>query len=222
MSLFNFRTFAEHVSNSDQIVVGEGLIKTYPVANLKKALGKKIKNLGIKKIQEYQTFTGIPIGLVLTVPVQTHINEIKKILDVYGYYIGIQRGESIQVKPKYPFRVNKEDLPQYAYHIASRLRIKKIFQQGLVPRDSETLFSHPGSRIYLFVSKTENDIVSLKHMLADAKNTDPNRLTVLRIDLVEPFYYIDTNFQEGTLSDDSFGIFTVQNILPSHITKIDI
>jgi hypothetical protein len=59
-------------------------------------------------------------------------------------------------------------------------------------------------------------------MLADAKNTDPNRLTALRIDLVEPFYYIDTNFQEGTLSDDSFGIFTVQNILPSHITKIDI
>jgi hypothetical protein len=222
MSFFNFKTFFEYIKSNDQKIINEGLIKTYPVDTLRKALGTKINELGIKKIQVYSTFTGIPIGLALTVPVLEHFDKIKEILNVYGYYIGLQRGENIQVEPKYPFRVTRDQLPKKAYHVSRRARDKKIMLKGLSPRDSETLFNHPGGRIYLLVTKEIDDIINLKEMLAASKNIEQDELVVFEVDLNEPFYYFDSNLQEGTISDNSFGIFTMQNISPGFLTKTDI
>ncbi len=219
---YNIKTFSEYVQNNDNVLAVEGLIKTYPVKNLREALGLKIKQLGIKKIQEYTTFTGIPIGLVLTVPLQSHIDEIKKIIDVRGYYISLQRGETIQIEPKYPVRISTDSLPEYAYHITPKVKEKKIKQKGLSPRDSETFFKHTGSRIYLFITKEVDDIQELKEMLAASRNLNPDQLMTLKVILNEPFYYIDTNLQEGIISDESFGIFTMQNISPTFLTATDL
>lgn len=219
---YNIRTFSEYIQNNDNLLTTEGLIKTYPVKNLREALGIRAKQLGIKKNQEYTTFTGVPIGIVLTVPLQSHIDEIKKIVDTYGYYISLQRGETVQIEPKYPIRIPTNILPEYAYHITPKAKEKKIKQKGLSPRESETFFKHTGSRIYLFITKEENDIQELKKILAASRDLDPDQLMTFKVNLNEPFYYIDTNLQEGIISDESFGIFTMQNILPTFLTATDL
>jgi hypothetical protein len=217
---WNFKTFSEYVNVQDLKVLKEGLIKTYPVSSLKKSLLSKKSELDIQKIQETLTFNNLPIGLSVFIGNSIFLSEIKKILDLFGYYIGLQRGSIIQVEPKYPFRIDKKNLPEFAYHITLKSRLNKILFKGLSPRNSETFFKHPSNRIYLLIAEKDSEILNLKTLLAYNKNLDSKELSVLKVHLGEPFYYIDTNLQIGTLSESCFGIFTTENISANFIKEM--
>ena len=89
----------------------------------------------------------------------------------------------------------------------------------MTPKDSKTFFKHPGNRIYLFVTKSLQDVLVLKELLRKTFSAREQNvgLSVLEIDLWSEVYYLDPNLEPKDVSNNSFGIFTLRNISPELI-----
>lgn len=217
------QTFVDYFNRENELVLQEGLITTYPASAFEHALktnfGDSIKNLFVDK-----NFLGFKTKLELHLKNTSKLKDIEKFADTYGYHFGAFQSNPpvVQIEPKYPFKVFKDDLPEKAYHITRNEHLQTILKKGLTPKNSKTFFKHPGNRIYLFVVRNLKDVLTLKELLRKTFSAREQNvgLSVLEIDLWSEVYYLDPNLEPKDISSDSFGIFTLRNIPPQLIKFI--
>lgn len=214
------QSFADYFNEESKLVLQEGLIKTYPADAFEYALKTKFKDC-IKELFADKNFLGFKTKIELHLKDTSELKQIEEFADTYGYHFGAFKDNPpmVQIEPKYPFQVFKDNLPAKAYHITRNEHLHSILKNGLTPKNSKTFFKHPGNRIYLFVTKSLQDVLVLKELLrktfsAREKNVG---LSVLEIDLWSEIYYLDPNLEPKDVSNNSFGIFTLRNISPKLI-----
>lgn len=230
-------------------MVNEGLIHTYP----KKSLIKFLNNFGLTvEPFEYSAADDYQHEITKTIDatvskdliknIEKYSKELGESLFLYGYSIAniIEDIENnlwkIIIEPKFPSEISTKNLNVPFYHITYKQYLSKIYKIGLTPRDSRTIFSHPGGRIYLIQTKDINNLNSLKFVLANSRyeNTKkkyPNypkkqleeikseNMVVLKIDIDGLKLFEDPMFpsRKGTFN----ACFTTQNIHPSKIEKTE-
>jgi len=156
-------------------------------------------------------------------------------LSVYGYFVGqiIPKNSFNQYKlliePKYPTPLSNEDkLEAPFYHITYNFYLPKIQKIGLSPRESTTVFSHPGGRIYLIQVNDNSLLHRLKSQLSNSKiengkskgiknleRFSVDNMVVLEIDHPNELYR-DPMFPK---SKNYNAVFTTQNIHPNNIRQ---
>ncbi len=228
-------------------MVNEGLINTYPKKTLIKFLeefGLDVEPFKYSQRDDYQhditKIINTTISKKLIKNIKEYSKELVESLFLYGYSIAniIEDDENnlwkIIIEPKFPSEITTNNLNVPFYHITYRQYMSKIDKIGLNPRDSRTIFSHPGGRVYLIQTKDVNNINSLKFLLANSRyeNTKkkyPNypkdqleeikseNMVVLKIDVSGLKLYEDPMFpsKKGTFN----ACFTTQNIHPSKINN---
>ena len=214
------QSFIDYFNREDQLVLQEGLIKTFPAEVFEHALKKNFRS-NIKHLYVDKNFLGFKTKFELHLNDTSKLKEIEALSDTYGYHFGAFQNDPpmVQIEPKYPFEIHKNELPEKAYHITRNEHLEAILKNGLTPKNSKTFFKHPGNRIYLFVTKSLQDVLALKQLL---KNTFSARernvgLSVLEVDLWAEVYYFDPNLEPKDVSNNSFGIFTLRNVPPQLI-----
>lgn len=214
------QSFIDYFNREDQLVLEEGLIKTYPAEAFEHALKTKFKDC-IKQLFVDKNFLGLKTKFELHLTDTSKLKEMESFADTYGYHFGAFKDNPpmIQIEPKFPFKVFKNDLPKKAFHITRNEHLESILKHGLTPKDSKTFFKHPGNRIYLFVTKSVQDVLVLKELLRKTFSAREQNvgLSVLEIDLWSEVYYLDPNLEPKDVSNNSFGIFTLRNISPELI-----
>ena len=214
------QSFINYFNREEQLVLQEGLFKTYPAEAFEHALKTNFKDY-IKELFVDKNFLGFKTKFELHLRNSSKLKEIEKFADTYGYHFGAFQNNppTIQIEPKYPFRVFKKDLPEKAFHITRNEHLPSILENGLTPKDSKTFFKHPGNRIYLFVTKNLQDVLALKELLRQTFSARERNLglSVLAVDLWAEVYYLDPNLEPKDVSNNSFGIFTLRNVPPELI-----
>ena len=206
----NMRTFLDYYKEEKQLKLNEGLITSYPIDKLKTHLGNTLRN----KILNMSIIR----GKLLVQPKNPEVaEEVKRIGDVYGYHTGTKKDYVIQLEPKYPTEILARELPKIVYHVTEERFLPSIRKIGLRPGSSESKMYVHSERIYLLVLINEKDLNHDIKALIEAFNyTEP---AVLKVQLTEPFYYVDPNVMPGIFSDNCFGIFTLRNIRPELIQE---
>ena len=225
----NFYTWlVEREQKEDELLLNEGLTKSFPVDSLIQDISRRYKN--IQYNQKDGTFT------VENIPLR-HKEALKRKLDSYGYFIANEMKHdnvpnifSILVEPKFPTEIPYfylHDKIRYCYHITSDKYIEKIKKIGLVPKQSNRKFYQTsGNRIYFLISDDpRNDIPLLKSMIvSDDKRKEilkqPKKYYLLRINFHElnndiVFYRDPRLIPEGPFKGQ--GIFTLRNIPPDKL-----
>ena len=206
--------------------LNEGLIVSHDVKKLKSKLyrtfGTKIINSYldfdlVKKFQKSPNKYGTPVTLELQFDsITDNIKiEIDDILEFFGYYIAKQFGDDdknpiLQIEPKYGVEFIPRDWnTKFLYHLTATKNINKIFEIGLLPKNTKTTFNHTGTRTYMFYTKNINYITALSNILKRDK-LEPN-ITLLKIK-VEPwdkFYLDDTTTIANSLPYEINGIISI-------------
>ena len=214
------QSFINYFNREDQLVLEEGLIKTFPAEAFEYALKTNFKE-HIKELFVDKNFLGFKTKFELHLKNTSKLSEIEDFANTYGYHFGAfqDKPPMVQIEPKYPFKVFKSDLPKKAYHITRNEHLQTILKNGLTPKDSKTFFNHPGNRIYLFVTKSLQDVLTLKELLRQTFSARERNvgLSVLEVDLWAEVYYLDPNLEPKDISSNSFGIFTLRNVPPELI-----
>jgi hypothetical protein len=229
-------------------MVNEGLIHTYP----KKTLIKFLKEFGLTVVPtDYSSNDNYQHEITKTIDakiakksvknIEEYFEKLKNELFPYGYNIGriIQDFSHYKfiIEPKFPKEVSlsiNSNIP--FFHITYKYLLPKIEKIGLTPRDSNTIFTHPGGRIYLIQTSDISNIQFLKYPLSigrenKIKKSDVNypakfldqikvdNMIVLKIDVDGLKLFEDPMFpsKKGTFN----ACFTTQNIHPSNIKKTD-
>lgn len=216
----NHQSFVDYFNNEFKLVLQEGLTTTYPASAFEHALKTNFKE-HIKDLFVDKNFLGFKTKFELHLNNTSKLKDIKKFADTYGYHFGAFKDNPpmVQIEPKYPYKLFKNDLPEKAYHITRNEHLQTILNKGLTPKESKTFFKHPGNRIYLFVTKNLQDVLKLKELLRKTFSAREQNagLSVLEIDLWSEVYYLDPNLEPKDISNNSLGIFTLRNIPPQLI-----
>ena len=212
-------------------ILTEGLITSYPFSSVLAMLHTKYGN-SITHIQadpltpsiKNDKVAGISLYIKNTIFNQKLLNDIKKDIDVYGYFVAFYEKYNIMetgifIEPKFPFIVDKKYLKNKRFfHITNANILNKIKKIGLTPRESQTNFEHPGNRIYLMASKNTDLINDFKMTLCKRKKWDINNIVTLEINPKNLEFYIDPNFNNDNIKSD-IAVFTFQNI-PTYSIKV--
>lgn len=233
-----------------QDLLSEGLIKTHKFSDFKYWLNRNFES-------RYGTMTPTDEDYprsVLYVTLESNTKEqmpllfkdLEKFINTFGYFIGKTipddfdlRLWKIIIEPKFPVKLDRVRAYPNFYHITHKKYLPKIKKIGLTPRDTQTMFTHPGGRIYLIntTSKHNKIIPDMMSALAMSKNLtaqkqnptkyikmasrnlewDSDELVLLKIALPEDYtvYYdpmLPINEYEGNA-----GTFVTQNITPNLI-----
>jgi hypothetical protein len=215
----------------EKSILSEGLIASYPSENVISMLIRKYGNIithiqsdpFVKSIEADKT-SGISLYIKKTELTGQTLQNIKKDVDVYGYFIAFVKKYNILemgifIEPKFPFILNKKYLKgKKLYHTTNIKNLKKIEKIGLTPKDSQTTFNHLSNRIYLMVSKTPSFIDQFKTTLAKNKNWLSEDMITFEVDPSNLELYVDPNFDNDVLKD--VAVFTFKNIPPHHLKRI--
>lgn len=215
----------------DERILTEGLITSYPISNVMIMLNNDYKDVithmqadPIISKKSNVNSSGVSLYVDTNVVDKEFITKLSQRLGVYGYFISLSekyndKEFSLFIEPKYPFKLERKYLKDMmCWHITHRKYLNKITKIGLVPRDSETHFSHDGNRIYLFFTNENEQVQGLKHTLGKSKGFSHKEMIPLRIELPEKIdVYIDPSFGDN----ESFtGGFIFSNIPPTNITYV--
>lgn len=225
----DFGRFTKSLRNKYDPLIQEGLITSYPVNNVLSMLGKKYKNITSyiqsDPFHKDSETAGISLYLKTSEINDNIINDLKRDLNVYGYFIALQdkyndKETSFFIEPKYSFLVDKKYLKnKRCFHITHEKYLDKIFKIGLIPRNSQTHFSFNGERIYLMFSDNDYVIRKFGNVLAKSKNWEPSDLRLLEIfnhDTLD--VYLDINFEN---IPRNIATFTFDNIYPENVKILD-
>lgn len=225
-----FKTLYEDSLEEDQLVLKEGLIKTFPILSFKLKVLKTFKK-DLIHIDIIKSFN-IDTSLLIVLKDEESLEDIKKLADAYGYHLGFTKSvtyrgksyKSYQFDPKYPTIIPSKYLPEFGYHITANKNLKSIFKIGLTPKNSKTAFEHPGNRIYLLFSNSREGILAFKNIikqhLSKRGEKDIN-LSVLKVTInKDVVHYFDPNLQPRDVHKDCFGVFVLRNIPPAYLEII--
>jgi hypothetical protein len=216
--------------------INEGLITSYP----KNKVIKYLFNLdwgGVElEFSSFQSTSTIDIYVTLDsnyTDIEEFENSLNNDLNVYGYFIGKISPKNaynqypIIIEPKYPLLLSDEDkIESPLYHITYDFYLPKINKVGLTPRESTTVFSHPGGRIYLIQTRQLNLLDLLKKRLSQSKIETAQLRGIKNIERfksenmvvleVEPSgkLFLDPMFPT---SKSYNAVFITENIGPEHI-----
>lgn len=231
-------------------IISEGLIRSYDSDVYLRLLNKQLIELGVfgSSVDTEPSslfYHGDNDKMILSTDRNiAHYPEIKRLNKVCGYVIiGVKKADRLffttieKVFPQkepldfaniaYFFNLKLGDYG--LYHVTRSDLSEKIKKIGLTPRDTQTTFNHPGSRIYLFFCYGWDDLMSVK-MVAKilAKNralrNKTSDLPAYSIFKINPPNDIKFYFDPSLSKKDGFngfGIFTNQNIPPEYIKEID-
>jgi len=192
------RSFDQYFNSTFKSFLNEGLIKTYPVDHLKRALDKTnfISDFEtrISTTENGQRDDSRVITLIFSSrsmfdnyefinDIESDIEKLKNIVNAFGFFIGhITKFTNTRLPTKnnnraFHYRISiepkypsnaKTDIDDF-YHVTYQHYVPKISKLGLTPRTSKTSFTHPGNRIYLLKTNNVERIVDLMMVLSDNK-----------------------------------------------------
>lgn len=215
------KTFDELVDQ--YLPLNEGLIVSYDVQKLKARIFELFKNkIAYAEITPSSEFdkedskygTALTIGIFFKESLLgEERKKLEKILNVFGYYISFvnETGKSFQIEPRYTVEfIPKEWGVQSLYHITPKKNIPKIMKQGLLAKQSQTKFDHPPDRIYMFVAKTNDVLITWMKILAESKKINLDEMGVIEVK-VRPYqkYYLDDT---TTLDNILLAVYTTTAI----------
>lgn len=218
----------ERTEKEDNLLLNEGLIKTFSVDSLIEDLSRRYKKI------EYNQKSG---NLIIDEIPLKQKEALKRKLNTYGYFIGDEQIDdknssifSALIEPKFPTEIPfsiLHDKIKYFYHITTDKYIEKIKSIGLIPKESNRdFYKTSGNRIYFLISDDpRNDVPLLKQMLVSddkRKSTlkQPKKYYLLRINFHElnrdmVFYRDPRLFPDNKFKGQ--GIFTLSNVPPNKI-----
>jgi len=227
-------TFDQYVDQ--RCILREGLIVSYDKEILKSKLFSEFKknisyveDVPIYKTEKNYKF-GTPNTLTFLIKNLSDFDENKflKILDAFGYFLVKNEKyddekKIYQIEPKYPIKIDKKEFHGFrVFHVTDIKNLEKIKKNGLVAKESDTLFKHPNNRIYFFATNDpEKYLPRLKEIISKGKNAQ-NDFIVFEIqidDLPMDDIYLDESFQQNFGS--YFAFFVLDAIYPSQLKLTD-
>ena len=218
-------------------MINEGLITSYPKSSVVKFLQSISDDTNQLKITSTKDDTTIDILIsIQNQDINSFSEQLSQKLKVYGYYIGKTNKQNdfgdykLLLEPKYPELLTKEELLSCPfYHMTHEMAVPKIKKNGLTPRDSTTLFTHPGGRIYLIQTKDiglldrlKREIIKHRSWLSGeplskySKHWTIENMACLEVKIPDGIkIYKDPMFPVGP---DHNAVFTTSNIGPEYIT----
>mgnify|MGYP000845372205 CR=1 FL=1 len=214
-----------------QIILSEGLIKTYPIDYV------------VSRIRKIPGFKFIDIlydepRITHTIRISISKDEYEKfkkefddILNVTGYDISSFGYYGMIIEPKFPVSTNYQEWSNDFYHVTLADNVEKIQKIGLIPKSStRPNFGYTQNRTYLFWTKTPKIHLHIigRELYNDRLQIYPNaksEYTGLKVDIeglknFEIFY--DPQFTKDSLDDNTVGVFVLDNIHPKYITRFNV
>lgn len=158
-------------------------------------------------------------------------------LKVYGYYISNvviplnnKYTHKFIIEPIKPSELIPDPSNGKFYHVIYKDYLDNIQRIGLTPKDSRTIFTHPGNRIYMIQTKDLKLLNQLKYALSNSRQESlkgkkypqhlidemtPENMVVLEINVDGLKLYNDPMFP--SYMKTFFACFTTQNISPDRI-----
>jgi hypothetical protein len=213
----------------------EGLITSYPI--------EKVLDFLRTKISKYSELSGddrIKMEVVSN-NIQKLSDDLNKKLFVYGYCVAKTvplntTMFNLIIDKIHPRLLDEDEKLGDYYHITYKKFLDKIQKIGLLPKNSSTIFTHPGGRIYLIQTQDVSLLQQLKKQLSDGqiaklyrihggnlgKNADDisiHNMVVFKVDVkgLELFDDVMLPSKLGTFR----ACFTKQNIHPDRLTLIN-
>ena len=234
---FSESLFFQRIERLEQL--REGLTVSYGANSLKSDLFRYFKEFIVfaEDVPLFQTnknykFGGAPATITILVKNPDQFKEqskqLEQILNRQGYVI-IQHTKQnefdlYQFEPKYPLSVTKDDLKPFSvFHITEQDRVEKVLKNGLIPKESRTIYKHSGNRIYLFCTQNpEKYIPILLSKLSQRVNKESKTETLpmmcFEIDkegISNEELYIDESFEFKP--NHYCAVFTLYPIRPNYI-----
>lgn len=230
--IFRYNNYISNIENSDKeddinlynesnnIMLSEGLIKTFPIGSTIRILEKRFPETNI-------TYTGEEIVISNN---KIELSEYIALINNLGYYISqvSKTGDIYQSSFKESevyleivleakFDIKVEDIPKTLYHSTHKKNLNKILKNGLVPKSESKLSKHP-DRIYL-TNRYEHVYYFSKYILDfySKVNFYEHDSVILKIDTTTDLdirLYVDINLSET-------GYYTIDNIPPKYITHLN-
>jgi hypothetical protein len=208
--------FEQYVKNLQEeqkknVLLSEGLVTSYPIDMLKQKIGKLPWVSQIHKTSDFI----MDIWAKSKNFKDEHMDEIKKLLDLYGYFIVRMEPDdfipNFSVEAKYPQKLNDVTIPDYLYHITPTKNLPSIKKKGLLPRHTiRKSFNHPGNRLYLLTKNDEVERLSDLMKMGRPENEQEQSLLVIPTSGLETHeFFIDPQYEHG--------IFTFKGIPPNKI-----
>jgi hypothetical protein len=227
-------SFEEYFHPQFKSFLKEGLIKTYPIDHLLRALknvdyGNDMISFNIKPVTGGQNAATRYINVEIfhsgkktfIEDSKLVIKKIKSIAETYGFFIGrlieldqnggITKNDDdimtymLSIEPKYPHSSN--DTKTDLYHITYDRYIEKINKTGLTPKISKTSFSHPGNRIYLFKTISGTDLENLASAIASNRIMNiPDKILKKGMNAIDTYQYINMRDKMVYYKVDSTGL----------------
>lgn len=214
--------------------LNEGLITTYP----RERVVKYLRKIGVVNMSEDEAVPnqnrksntiviGVPPNLQV---IPNLIERLNKGLYVYGWKVsGEPKKDELTIEPIFSYEVVPDKADNF-YHITHEMFVPKIKKVGLLPRETTTLFEHPGSRIYLIQTNDDVPKKSLANLLIASRLRKKNYPKVWADEWVaDNMVAINVNVEGLKLFEDPMSpskkgtfkaFFTQQNIHPDRILEI--
>lgn len=213
-------------SNRPEILIDEGLIKTYPsskfIEKLKEHFQLEDWQVNIITVKEMEV-------IMLLIPnIDYNVNEVSRLMSFYGYFLSKQkRGYikgydfiSLRFEPKFSEDVrdvlkNEKTL----YHVTPSFNKEKILKNGFSPKWKNNLFYYP-NRIYFTLGNTSfEEVKKLAYVLHNTNMTKGDKsaysifiVNVSKINENVRFYY-DPNYKNGVYTTDNIPPNVIENII---------
>ena len=221
-------------NNPLSVMLSEGLIMSYPVDKTINYV-KKLFNIPDDSIRESEG----AIMITIIVPKQNNMTTLNKLIrdmQLCGYFLSAPKmnvlknraGQktTLQFEPKYDHDVKDDILKgeKELLHITLSKNVEKIKSIGLTPSSKNKFFNYP-ERIYLLKGSIPyEDIIDLAELLASVYNYNNKGE---KRDYDYSVLHLDVNKLPDTIrlfpdsNYESYGLYTIDNIPPSVITKIE-
>ena len=231
------KTFAEMVE--EKLALEEGLITSYGadalVTRVIKQYGESIlfiENVPLFSGHKPKRRLGHPNTVTFVLALQTDQSDLIKTADLYGYFVvreekytlgSGQKGTLLQLEPKYPTRYSLSEFHGCRFfHTTLTKHADRIETRGLLPRDSETSFPHPGNRVYLSVTNDFRYVPVMVRNLAKNKRVGTEDTVTFEINpksLEKQDLFIDeaVAHKPGVY----YAVFVLKGIYPEFLRKID-
>ena len=220
-------------NNPLSVMLSEGLIMSYPVDKTINYV-KKLFNIPDNRIRT----RGDVILILANVSMHNMVvlNKLIRAMQLCGYFLSAPKmnvlrnrdGQktTLQFEPKYDHDVKDDILKgeKELLHITLSKNVEKIKSIGLTPSSKNKFFNYP-ERIYLLKGSIPyEDIIDLAELLASVYNYNNKGE---KRDYDYSVLHLDVNKLPDTIrlfpdsNYESYGLYTIDNIPPSVITKIE-
>lgn len=233
------KTFSNiNTDDEDGFMIGEGLIKTYPINNTINYIVRKY-GLGRNQVQVNQINNGIMATDIICIILPNGIDnntlgDIKHDLKTCGYFNNQQQklinGTNYFVltfEPKFSQDIGDavRQNYHYLYHSSPSIYLDKVLKIGLIPKSKNTLFFYPDRTFFMVGDKLNSgQIKTLKNIQSErnvhVNNENPKETkeyVLLTIDVSR--LPKDIKFYCDPLADGA--IFTYDNIPPNAIVNFE-